>query len=105
MNYNQLYSLQDKVLKIVFENDKEFYLTGGTCINRFYWEQRYSDDLDFFIDKFLNFKLKIKYLIDKLSCFDIKIEVNSKDFVRVFINNILQIDFVNEFAPYYKEMM
>ena len=48
MDYKILYNLQDKVLKIVFDTEQLFYLTGGTCLSRFYQEKRYSDDLDFF---------------------------------------------------------
>jgi len=48
INYAMLYSLQDEVLSIVFEVENEFYLTGGTCLSRFFVEKRYSDDLDFF---------------------------------------------------------
>ena len=47
INYKVLYELQDKVLDVVFKTENEFYLTGGTCLNRFYTEKRYSDDLDF----------------------------------------------------------
>ena len=39
IDYKKLYDLQDKVLKVVFETEKEFYLTGGTCISRFYIEE------------------------------------------------------------------
>ena len=35
-------------LALIFAQDTEFYLTGGTCLNRFYYEKRLSDDLDFF---------------------------------------------------------
>ena len=45
--YENLYKLQDEILKVFFENSNEFYLTGGTCLNRFYINKRYSDDLDF----------------------------------------------------------
>jgi len=48
IDYKKLYTLQDEVLKIVFETENEFYLTGGTCLSRFYVAKRYSDDLDFF---------------------------------------------------------
>ena len=39
--------LQDRVLELIFSQEQEFYLTGGTCLSRFYQEKRYSDDLDF----------------------------------------------------------
>ena len=48
INYKKLYDLQDRVLNVIFETEQIFYLTGGTCLSRFYQEKRYSDDLDFF---------------------------------------------------------
>ncbi len=50
--YNfQLYPLQDKVLNILSEADHHFYLTGGTALSRQYLHHRYSDDLDFFLNR------------------------------------------------------
>lgn len=46
--YQKLYELQDEVLEVVFSVENIFYLTGGTCLSRFYQEKRYSDDLNFF---------------------------------------------------------
>ncbi|MEA1967214.1 MAG: nucleotidyl transferase AbiEii/AbiGii toxin family protein, partial [Thermodesulfobacteriota bacterium] len=48
INYKKLYELQDDILASIFKVENEFYLTGGTCLSRFYKEKRYSDDLDFF---------------------------------------------------------
>jgi len=44
----KLYPVQDEIFKLI-PSDK-FYLTGGTCLSRFYYNHRYSDDLDFFFD-------------------------------------------------------
>jgi len=53
LDYVKLYELQDMVLYEVFKTTKSFYLTGGTALHRFYYDIRYSDDLDFFcIDEF-----------------------------------------------------
>ena len=41
-----LYPMQDSVLAQM--NSEKFYLTGGTCLSRFYYHHRFSDDLDFF---------------------------------------------------------
>ena len=46
--YEEVYRVQDIVLDTVFSVDHDFYLTGGTCLGRFYWEKRYSDDLALF---------------------------------------------------------
>ena len=54
--YNQLYPFQDKVLALIFSKPTNFYLSGGTALNRFILPQvnkklpRHSDDLDFFIN-------------------------------------------------------
>lgn len=45
---NVVYPLQDKILSYI-HSDK-LYLTGGTCLSRFYYQHRYSEDLDFFFD-------------------------------------------------------
>jgi predicted nucleotidyltransferase component of viral defense system len=37
--YKQLYKLQDEVLNLVFKDPYGFYLTGGTALSRFYFNQ------------------------------------------------------------------
>ena len=39
VDYKELYRVQDKILDIIFSEESIFYLTGGTCINRFYSEK------------------------------------------------------------------
>lgn len=46
-----LYKFQDGVLNTVKASGAPFYLTGGTALSRAYYGHRYSDDLDFFINK------------------------------------------------------
>ena len=67
INYKSLYLLQDKILKIVFQEYTEFYLTGGTCLNRFYFDKRYSDDLDFFTNSSHTFAYSAKEIIDRIT--------------------------------------
>lgn len=95
--YKNLYKLQDKVMNIVFKHSNEFYLTGGTAINRFYKECRYSDDLDFFTNFSNIFNLDVRNIKQELSeAMKIKTIVESKDFIRFVANDLLQIDFVND---------
>ena len=104
VDYKKLYDLQDKVLDVVFKTEHEFYLTGGTCISRFYVEKRYSDDLDFFTNQSgrYSFAVKnIKIALQKLHT--LTVEVESKDFTRFKIDGILQVDFVNDTSIRYKE--
>jgi len=103
IDYKKLYRLQDEVLKIVFQTENEFYLTGGTCLNRFYVEKRYSDDLDFFTNQSPRYNFAIKNIKKALKeNFDLAVEVESKNFTRFKVNDLLQIDFVNDIAYRYK---
>jgi predicted nucleotidyltransferase component of viral defense system len=104
IDYQKLYKLQDEVLKVVFETEQEFYLTGGTCLSRFYIEKRYSDDLDFFTNRSNRYSFAIKNIKQALlSKFKLIVEVESKDFTRFKIDGLLQIDFVNDISFRYKE--
>jgi len=101
INYKSLYKLQDRVLSLIFGVDSEFYLTGGTCLSRFYFEKRFSDDLDFFTNFSNNFHYSIReitQIFEKEGLFYV-INTNTKDFVRIHIkenNQNLQLDFVND---------
>lgn len=104
IDYKKLYELQDKVLEIVFEVENEFYLTGGTCLSRFYQEKRYSDDLDFFTNNSSRFNYAVKNIIAELiKSVKVSYEVDSKDFIRIKVENFLQVDFVNDRVKRYKE--
>ena len=46
-----LYPFQDGVLNIVKTSGAPFYLTGGTALSRGYFNHRYSDDLDLFVNQ------------------------------------------------------
>ena len=96
--YNDtLYLLQDKVLKLIDTLKTPFYLTGGTALSRCYYNHRYSDGLDFFVNKNLNF---IKYsgeIIFSLSKdFEVETIIKSESYVSLKLNKILKIDLVND---------
>ena len=97
-NYQSLYHLQDKVLLLVSKLDNEFYLTGGTALHRFYYNHRYSDDLDFFVTNGQNFNEDVAEVIEQLKeeSYDVVENVKSRDFYRVTVNDFLQLDFVND---------
>jgi len=104
IDYKKLYLLQDEVLKVVFDTEHEFYLTGGTCLSRFYVEKRYSDDLDFFTNQSPRYSFAIKNIRKALlERFGLVVEVESKDFTRFKIDDLLQVDFVNDISFRYKE--
>jgi predicted nucleotidyltransferase component of viral defense system len=94
--------MQDEIFSMI-ESDK-FYLTGGTCLSRFYYNHRYSDDLDFFFlgnvfskhDFEAEFR-EIQKIISKQ--FKTKLEISSDYFKRLYIyqNEIpLKLEFVYE---------
>jgi len=95
--------VQNEVLDIIFSEESIFYLTGGTCINRFYSEKRYSDDLDFFTNDNNLFRENIRSIFNFFDEKKIIFETvaDSKDFVRIKIKDILKVDFVNDRIYYY----
>lgn len=107
-----LYPFQDGMLSILKELDIPFYLTGGTPLGRYYFNHRYSDDLDLFVnsdDQFQKYcSLIHNKLIDSQDKFEIVVDKQSiklmRDFMQIFVskNKInLKIDFVNDVAPHY----
>jgi len=106
VDYKKLYKLQDEVIEAVFSVENEFYLTGGTCLSRFYSQKRYSDDLDFFTNKSVRYRFAIRNIKQVfLEKFDLKTEVESKDFTRFYINDMLQVDFVNDVEYRHKDVV
>ena len=97
INYQELYALQDAVMESIFGIENVFYLTGGTCLSRFYHAKRYSDDLDFFTHDDREFRRALREIkIAFRQKFRVVEEVASKDFVRLKIDDALQVDFVND---------
>jgi len=103
-DFRKLYRIQDKVLLALKPVLSSFYLTGGTALGRFYLNHRYSEDLDFFLNKsdtFLSLVKTIeKVLISKFSVL-IQESVIYEDFVRYYIEDeesVLKIEFVNDIA-------
>jgi len=105
IDYNTLYALQDDILKIVLELENDFYLTGGTALHRFYYGARYSDDLDFFVTNGKTFNEDVEELVSELIIQNHQVvrDVNSRDFYRVTVDKLLQLDFVNDRVYRYKK--
>ena len=92
-----LYPLQDKVISIF--KDSPFYLTGGTALSRGYYNHRYSEDLDYFINDRSDFKILCKIQKEKLlySFKDIYTAYEDDNFARYFIaNDELKIEIIND---------
>lgn len=96
--YSNIYALQDKVLAVIFSTETTFYLTGGTCLNRFYHNRRYSDDLDLFTNENALFRDDVRILLDALTSAPLSytIQVDTRDFIRLLIQDELQLDLVND---------
>ena len=106
INYKKLYALQDRVMQDIFQVESEFYLTGGTCLSRFYKDKRYSDDLDFFTNNSIRFNFAARGIKDMLAKrYDLKVQIESKDFIRYRLDDMLQIDFVNDRVEHYKDLI
>jgi len=102
--YAELYALQDQVLDAVFSVESEFYLTGGTCLSRFYQAKRYSDDLDFFANDSPRYAFALRTIRTALAdTLAMSVEVETKNFQRLIVNAKLQVDFVNDGPFHYKE--
>ncbi|PIW07184.1 hypothetical protein COW38_03270, partial [Candidatus Collierbacteria bacterium CG17_big_fil_post_rev_8_21_14_2_50_45_7] len=61
-----LYPLQDKILATVSTLETKFYLTGGTALSRGYFDHRFSDDLDFFVNRDSTFPQQVETIIQTL---------------------------------------
>ncbi len=98
MDYQKIYTLQDKVMSFVFTLENDFYLTGGTALHRFYYGGRYSDDLDFFVTDGVQFSEDVRDVVNALKKekFQISQKVKARDFYRIVVDELLQVDFVND---------
>ena len=104
---DKLYPLQDGILQLMNKLATPFYLTGGTALSRAFFNHRYSDDLDFFVNANNYFLKDLKNVIDgiKKYCKSEKITfltdktIVTESFGQCFIekdDTLLKIDFVND---------
>ncbi len=94
---NILYPLQDKVFPVF--KDTPFYLTGGTALSRGYYNHRYSDDLDYFVNYHPDFQRLSQIQIDKVQKIfkDAETDYRGEYFCRIFVGQErLKIEMVND---------
>ena len=98
LNYTNIYALQDKVLTAIFSAETTFYLTGGTCLNRFYHNRRYSNDPELLTNENALFRDDVRILLDALTSASLSyaIQVDTRDFFRLLIQDELQLDLIND---------
>ena len=110
----KLYPLQVGILKTVKELNLPFYLTGGTALSRFYFNHRFSDDLDLFVnadEKYSSYVEKLlSYLEKNKSTLGISINyerlTKSENYTQLFLSGDqveLKIDLINDIAVYFGE--
>lgn len=102
--YDQLYELQDDVMRAVFSRQLGFYLTGGTALSRFHLNHRYSDDLDFFTHEINSFGDAVRVVRSDLDGLfgPVIPEVDAREFKRLLVrqaDHTLKVDFVADRAP------
>lgn len=106
VDFRHLYALQDRVLEAVHRSETSLYLTGGTCLSRFYLEKRYSEDLDLFTNDPALYRDDVRRTQDRLrsSGLPVSVSVDSRDFVRLVVASALQVDLVNDRVSRYGEV-
>ncbi|MEJ5378248.1 MAG: nucleotidyl transferase AbiEii/AbiGii toxin family protein [bacterium] len=102
LNFEEVYKIQDGVLATVSSSQSGFYLTGGTCLNRFYKLRRHSDDLDLFCNDNELYRDYVREFKKALLSegMGLLVEVDSRDFVRMKVESKLRVDLVNDRLPY-----
>ena len=97
-----MYPWQDEIFSVL--RSEKFYLTGGTCLSRFYYQHRYSDDLDFFFDGTMfsreEFEADFRVIINEIGkAYKYQLSIDSEHFKQAFLikdQYELKIDFVYE---------
>jgi hypothetical protein len=100
-------------MNILSQSDTDFFLTGGTALSRAYYNHRYSDDLDFFINHSVTYdeQLDKVFALLKEDGFTWDTEegyTRVKNFTTVKVKKdseiLLKLDFVNDMVPHYGEI-
>jgi len=109
-----LYPLQDGVLNVLNQCGTNFFLTGGTALSRAYFNHRYSDDLDFFLNQSQHYDDELNLVLHHLKEAGF-FWSESSDFVRNIsfttlkigkpeFDVLLKLYFVNDSVPLFGEI-
>ena len=108
-----LYPLQDGVMNILSQSDTDFFLTGGTALSRAYYNHRYSDDLDLFLNHSSTYDEQLDKVFAMLHENGFawntgKDYTRAENFATVKVRKdsdiLLKLDFVNDLVPHYGEI-
>jgi len=109
-----LYPLQNGVLNIMSRSGTDFFLTGGTALSRGYYNHRYSDDLDFFLNRSQTYNEQVNKIFALLreGGFVWNQHENfcrEKDFTSLMVGHqdsrgLLKLDFVNDLVPHFGDI-
>lgn len=101
-------------MNIVSRCNARFYLTGGTALSRAYYNHRYSDDLDFFVNNDDTFLAQAEEIVAKLNEAGITIDKNRQIQKREYIYSLyvcwdksdvsLKLDFVKDVNAHFGEI-
>ncbi len=105
----KLYPFQDQALRLITDLGTEFYLTGGTALSRGYLNHRFSDDLDFFVNRasaraadpqFARWCDIIASALGQSSLWQTQVTLRQDYFMRIILTSAddvaLKIEFVND---------
>jgi predicted nucleotidyltransferase component of viral defense system len=101
-------------MSILQHSGTDFFLTGGTALSRAYYNHRYSDDLDFFVNQSQTYDEQLDKVLALLQedgyIWDIYNEyTRDKGFttlkVRKDSDTLLKLDFVNDLVPHYGDII
>ena len=110
-----LYPLQDGVMNTISKCGVRFFLTGGTALSRAYYNHRYSDDLDFFVNNDDDYLEQVKEVYFRLRedgfSWDTEVAfISSKAFTSFKVrwgktDAVLKLDFVNDVEAHFGEIV
>lgn len=111
----KLYPLQDGVMNTISKCGVRFFLTGGTALSRGYYNHRYSDDLDFFVNNDNEYLAQIKKVFFNLKddgfFWNTNVDFISNETFTSFkvcwnkSEAVLKLDFVNDIASHFGEII
>jgi predicted nucleotidyltransferase component of viral defense system len=100
-------------MNIISRSGTNFFLTGGTALSRAYYNHRYSDDLDFFINRSPTYDEQLEIILAMLRengyQWDMEKEfIRAEHFTSMHVRKdstvALKLDFVNDFVPHFGDI-